>query len=136
MRPWTNRYSWQKLRNPHDTTIDHDETDAGDVKDLHRAALYAKIVTAALSLIFLVLIPFPLYGTGYIFSRKFFVGWTVLVFIWSWAAALMIWGMPVWQSRMSIWSVVVGVLGRKKRIQGVDADTPVHVINESIEKKV
>lgn len=98
--------------------------------------MYAKIVTAALSLIFLVLIPFPLYGTGYIFSRKFFVGWTVLVFIWSWAAALMIWGMPVWQSRMSIWSVVVGVLGRKKRIQGVDADTPVHVINESIEKKV
>lgn len=89
-----------------------------DPKELARAAFIAKSISTVLCLIFLVIIPFPMYGAGYIMSKKFFTGWTVIVFIWSWVAALLIWCLPVWQSRgplgkvmKGIWEDVIG--GRK-----------------------
>ena len=78
-------------------------------QELSRASFIAKTVTGVLCLIFLVIIPFPMYGTGYIMSRKFFIGWTVVVFLWSWVAAMMIWFLPVWQSRSPLAKVVKGI---------------------------
>jgi hypothetical protein len=61
----------------------------GDQKDLgvlewdpvgvESASKKAKIVSAALIAIFLIIIPFSLYGTGYIFSRNLFIGCTALL---------------------------------------------------------
>lgn len=87
-----------------------------DPKELARASKMAKTVSGVLCLIFLIIIPFPMYGAGYIMSRKFFIGWTVLVFIWSWVAALLIWFMPVWQSREPLIRVVKGVFGGKSQM--------------------
>jgi hypothetical protein len=119
---------WEGAR----TYEDGDETDGAgmDFKELAKASKMAKIVTGVLCFIFLVLIPFPLYGTGYIFSKGFFTGWTVLVFIWSWAAALLIWGMPIWQSREQIGKVFKGAFGKgvgdQESITGVS--TPVESV--------
>ncbi|KAK5166531.1 uncharacterized protein LTR77_008074 [Saxophila tyrrhenica] len=72
---------------------------AGDTKDLGddfdpmalaRASRNAKIVSSVVCSIFLIIIPFSLYGTGYIMSRNFFIGWTVVVFIWCWVAAILL----------------------------------------------
>lgn len=102
-----------------------------DPKELARASFMAKIVSAVLCLVFLVLIPFPLYGTGYIMSRKFFTGWTVVVFIWSWSAALLIWCLPVWQSREAFGRIIGGILGRKGFVnEGVEPDV-VEVVHDS-----
>ncbi|KAI1336356.1 hypothetical protein F5Y15DRAFT_427058 [Xylariaceae sp. FL0016] len=113
MWPW-NRipYDWDKLflmeaveKRPGDRSYEpEDTTDIGDDWDpvaLSRASRNAKIVSAVLVLIFLIIIPFSLYGTGYVFSRGFFTGWTVVVFIWAFVAACLIWFLPLWQARSS-----------------------------------
>lgn len=107
-----------------------------DAKELARASRMAKIVSGVLCLIFLIIIPFPMYGAGYIMSRKFFTGWTILVFIWSWFAALLIWCMPVWQSRGPLLKVVKGVFGDMTGRRNVESVSPASesVIVESVEK--
>ena len=49
----------------------------------------------------------------------------MVVFIWSWCAALLIWGMPVWQSRGPIWRTVKGVVGDLIGKRQVDVATPI-----------
>ena len=44
-------------------------------KKLKRASLIAKSLTGFMTIAFLILWPMPLYGTGYIFSKKFFTGY-------------------------------------------------------------
>ncbi|KAK3620248.1 hypothetical protein LTR56_023521 [Elasticomyces elasticus] len=122
-------YDWSKLfrmealhPRPSDRPYaDEDTSDLGsdwDPAGLARACRNAKIVSGVLCLIFLIIIPFSLYGTGYIFSRKFFIGWTVVVFLWSWAAALTIWILPIWEARHSLSKVVRGIFGRRTVVLG------------------
>ncbi|KAL6406331.1 hypothetical protein AUP68_09121 [Ilyonectria robusta] len=119
-------YDWDRLflmqaREPRqgdkEYTMD-DLTDIGDdwdPKALAKASRDAKIISIIMVLIFLIIIPFSLYGTGYKFSRKFFTGWTVLVFIWSWVAALLIWFLPIWQARHTWMAVVKGLAGKSEK---------------------
>jgi hypothetical protein len=51
-------------------------------KQLGRASLIAKSLAALLTFALLVLWPMPMYGTGYIFSLKFFTGWVVVGIMW------------------------------------------------------
>lgn len=47
-------------------------------------------LAVAMNLIFLsiavFLVPFTLFGTGYVYSRRFFTGWVVMSFIWVWTS--------------------------------------------------
>ncbi|KAK0387891.1 hypothetical protein NLU13_4136 [Sarocladium strictum] len=56
-------------------------------------------VCAVLTLSFLVLWPMPLYGTGYIFSKKFFTGWVVVGIIWIFISLIIVGIYPAWESR-------------------------------------
>ena len=49
-----------------------------DAAQLDRAAFVARLVTAIMTLALLVLWPMPMYGAGYVFSRKFFAGWVAV----------------------------------------------------------
>lgn len=121
MRPFVRTpYNWDDLfmmvplqPRAGDVSFTHDDDESlgldWDPKELAKASRMAKTISAVLCLIFLVIIPFPMYGAGYIMSRKFFTGWTILVFIWSWVAALMIWFMPIWQSRGPLGTVIKGI---------------------------
>jgi len=51
-------------------------------KNLERASLIAKSLAAFLTIALLVLWPMPMYGSGYIFSLKFFTGWVVVGIFW------------------------------------------------------
>ena len=55
-----------------------DEMEVEQTK-LLRASKIAKAMTVILTLALLVLWPMPMYGSGYIFSKKFFTGWVVVV---------------------------------------------------------
>ncbi|ETS79722.1 hypothetical protein PFICI_09575 [Pestalotiopsis fici W106-1] len=116
-------YDWDRLflmqplePRPGDKVYSHeDTTDIGndwDPSGLARASRNAKIVSAIMVIIFLVIIPFSLYGSGYIFSRNFFTGWTIVVFIWSFVAAGIIWFLPLWQARETWIGVIRGILGK------------------------
>lgn len=116
-------YDWELLflmqplePRPGDKVYSHeDTTDIGDDWDpsgLARASRNAKIVSAVMVIIFLIIIPFSLYGSGYVFSRNFFTGWTVVVFVWSFVAAGIIWFLPLWQARETWVGVIRGIFGQ------------------------
>jgi hypothetical protein len=142
MRPFLReQYDWDLLflmipRQPRtgDISFTHDDDDSlgldWDPQELSRASFMAKTVSGVLCLIFLIVIPFPMYGSGYIMSRKFFTGWTVVVFIWSWSAALLIWCMPVWQSRGPLLKVARGIYVQfSGKSMGNKAVTPTETVN-------
>ncbi|KIM98023.1 hypothetical protein OIDMADRAFT_83017, partial [Oidiodendron maius Zn] len=54
------------------------EDEAIEQQKLLRASKIAKTMTVFLTFALLVLWPMPMYGTGYIFSKKFFTGWVVV----------------------------------------------------------
>lgn len=55
----------------------------GETRKLNRAALYARTLTIFLALALLILWPIPIYGTSYVFSRRFFTGWVVVAFLYA-----------------------------------------------------
>ncbi|KAF4624777.1 hypothetical protein G7Y89_g13392 [Cudoniella acicularis] len=126
MRPFMKEaYDWDLLflmvardPGPGDKSFTHEDDDSlglgYDTKELPQASFMEKSVSAVLCLIFLIIIPFPMYGSGHAMSRKFFIVWTVLVFLWSWTAALMIWFMPVWPSRKALVKVAKGIFDREE----------------------
>lgn len=78
----------------------HDE--AEETRKLNRAAIVARIITVVMTLILLVLWPFPLYGTSYIFSKKFFTGWVVVGILWLMGSAFIVGLYPLWEGRSSM----------------------------------
>jgi hypothetical protein len=58
------------------------EDHLAEARQLDRASSVAKFLASFLTIALLVLWPMPMYGTGYIFSLKFFSGWVVVGIIW------------------------------------------------------
>lgn len=84
---------------------------------LTRASKIAKGMTVLMTLALLVLWPMPLYGTGYIFSKKFFTGWVVVGIIWLIGSLLCVGIFPVWEGRKDLWgtckSIYLDVSGKQ-----------------------
>lgn len=66
-----------------------------------------------LCLLFVVLIPLPMYFTHYIFSRHFFRGWVAITFLIAWLATLVILIMPLFQGRHTLKMFVHYVRGSR-----------------------
>jgi len=71
----------------------------------------ATIANWTFALVALILVPFTLFGTQYIYNRAFFRGWVVVSFIWVWVSMCICVIYPVVESRNSIWNVSVGMWG-------------------------
>lgn len=71
-------------------------------KQLDKYIVIARIACAFLILSLLILFPMPMYGSGYVFSKPFFTGWTVIHIIWIWCALFLVGVVPVWQGRAAI----------------------------------
>jgi hypothetical protein len=98
------------------------EEEAVEQAKLFRASKIAKYTTAAMTLIFLVLWPMPLYGTGYVFSQSFFSGWVIVGIIWLLCSTMAVGVYPLWEGRMSLarnfggmWRDITGKGGRRGR---------------------
>jgi hypothetical protein len=78
------------------------EAEAAEQVKLLRASKIAKITTATMTLALLVLWPMPLYGTGYIFSEKFFSGWVIVGIIWLMCSTMAVGVYPLWEGRKSL----------------------------------
>ena len=76
----------QRSRHGPNSLIREERIEAAN--QLSQASRVAKLLVLALTLCFLILWPMPLYGTGYIFSPKFFTGWVVIGILWSWTSFL------------------------------------------------
>ncbi|KAF4313358.1 putative urea active transporter protein [Botryosphaeria dothidea] len=86
---------------------------------LLHASTIAKWITASMALAFLVLWPMPLYGSAYVFSKKFFTGWVVVGIVWLACSTACVGIFPLWQGRktMARTSVMLfrDVFGLKRR---------------------
>lgn len=79
----------------------------------------------------LVLWPMPMYGSGYIFSKKFCTGWVVVGILWLFLSSFCVGLFPLWQGRMTIAytvkSVYLDLTGNRNppihgRVQEVEED--------------
>lgn len=101
---------------PGETDISADE-EAIEQHKLLRASKIAKSMTVILTLALLILWPMPMYGSGYIFSKKFFTGWVVVGILWIWCSLFCVGIFPVWEGRMDLYgtcrSIYLDVTGKQ-----------------------
>ncbi|KAJ4361273.1 hypothetical protein N0V95_002042 [Ascochyta clinopodiicola] len=90
---------------------------------LKRAGLKALVMALALCLAFLILWPIPMYGSRYIFSKQFFTGWIVVVFLWAFFAAIAITCTPIWEGRKDIARFFAFAFGVNRKRGGVSVRT-------------
>jgi hypothetical protein len=86
-------------------------------KKLLKASFTAKAMTVVLTLALLILWPMPMYGTGYVFSQKFFTGWVVVGILWLFMSIGMVGLYPLFEGRHSlkhnIWSIFKDITGKE-----------------------
>ncbi|KAF7192697.1 putative urea active transporter 1 [Pseudocercospora fuligena] len=92
------------------------EQEEAESSQLARSAKIAGISTIALTIATVVLWPMPMFGTGYIFSKKFFTGWVVVTFIWLFCSAICVGVYPLWEGRetcaRTIRAMIMDVTGK------------------------
>lgn len=79
-------------------------------KNLKRALLIAKSLTGFMTVALLILWPMPLYGTGYIFSKKFFTGWVSVGILWLFCSSFCVGLFPLWEGRHSMANTFKGIV--------------------------
>lgn len=70
---------------------------------------WGKIMCCFMALALLVLWPMPMYGSSYVFSKKFFTGWVVVGFIWIFFTGFIVTIVPLWDGRYQIFYTVRGI---------------------------
>ncbi|PYH29016.1 sodium:solute symporter family protein [Aspergillus neoniger CBS 115656] len=85
------------------------------VKKAERFACTANVIFIAIAVI---LVPFTLFGTRYVYNREFFTGWVVVSFIWVWASVLICVIYPVVESAGALRDISRGVWGDIRAIWG------------------
>ena len=76
--------------------------EAEEQRKLLRASFIAKTMTVVLTLSLLILWPMPMYGSGYVFSEKFFTGWVVVGILWLFCSLGCVGLYPLWEGRKSL----------------------------------
>lgn len=101
------------------------EEEAAEQAKLTRASRIARALCAFLAISFLVLWPMPMYGSGYVFSKKFFTGWVVVGILWLFGSSFCVGLYPLWEGRhtmkrtaVAVWRDVTGKGGVAKAAHG------------------
>lgn len=116
------------------------EQEAEEQRKLQRAAKIARTLTVVLTLVFLVLWPMPLYGTGYIFSKKFFTGWVAVGILWLFCSTFCVGLYPLWEGRHTMArtfkAIFLDIAGKGKPVvHGRAAMAETADVEEKMEKK-
>ena len=72
---------------------------------LTRNSKVARITAVVLTLCLVILWPWPMYGTAYVFTKPFFTGWIILGIIWMLISFIIVGIYPIIEGRHSIASV-------------------------------
>ena len=93
------------------------ESDAEQAK-LKKSAFIARSVTVFMALALIILWPMPMYGSGYIFSQKFFTGWVSVGILWLFCSTAAVGIFPLVQGRKTfgrtVKSMVLDAMGKWK----------------------
>jgi transporter, SSS family len=69
----------------------------------------AAVICLTLTICLVVLWPMPMFGTKYIFSKEFFTGWIVVLFIWIFFTAFMVIVYPIYEGRDALVTTFRGI---------------------------
>ncbi|KAK5091411.1 urea active transporter [Lithohypha guttulata] len=94
-----------------------------EVAHLNKVAKMARYLTIFMTIALLVLWPMPMYGSKYVFSKRFFTGWVVVGILWLLVSCFCVGIFPVWQGRKTaahtIKSMYLDLTGKRRPpIQG------------------
>ncbi|KAJ5278779.1 hypothetical protein N7478_004151 [Penicillium angulare] len=133
---------------PGETTPDESQSEE-ETRKLNKAALYSRTLTVFMAFALLILWPIPMYGSSYVFSKKFFTGWVVVGILWLFCTLFGVVVFPLYEGRESITRVVkmmaYDVMGtrpavyRGRKVDGMQSSgavTPTGRIAEKDEKVV
>ncbi|KAK6463274.1 urea active transport protein [Scheffersomyces coipomensis] len=76
---------------------------------LNKSFKIAAIICVTLTVCLLVLWPMPMYGTSYIFSKRFFTGWVVVLLIWIFFSVGMVIIYPLYEGRVGLYTTFRGI---------------------------
>lgn len=124
--------------------------DAEEQRKLLRASFIAKTMTVVLTLALLVLWPMPMYGSGYVFSQKFFTGWVVVGIMWLFFSMFCVGIYPLFEGRHSlkhnVWAIFRDITGKEHPskhhrpeatfVEGKEAGTGVVTPEQGNEKEI
>jgi hypothetical protein len=114
---------------------------------LTKASRIARWLTLFMAISFLVLWPMPMYGSSYIFSKKFFTGWVVVGILWMLCSCFAVGVYPLWEGRKTsirtfksiYWDVTgkrkPGKAGEVQVTEGKGTDTPTETVEERVLKE-
>ncbi|KAI1478293.1 Na+/solute symporter [Daldinia eschscholtzii] len=122
--------------------MDLEQTAAGHVETtnelaeeqakLARASKISKWTTVGLTISFLVLWPFPMYGSSYVFSKPFFTGWITVGIIWIFCSLGAVGLFPVFEGRQTLartFRAIAFDLSGKKSIRAIRAENEATTID-------
>lgn len=119
------------------------EEDAAEQAKLKKASKFSRIMTVVMTLCLLVLWPMPMYGSGYVFSKKFFTGWVSVGILWLFFSSFCVGLYPLWEGRgtmaKTVKAIYRDVSGRGRTLHGTEAassDDGVGVTQVRAEKAV
>ncbi|KAM9936389.1 hypothetical protein OXX80_004060 [Metschnikowia pulcherrima] len=76
---------------------------------LNKAFKVSLSICGFLTVCLILLWPIPMYGSGYVFSKKFFTGWIAVLFIWTFLAAFVVVVGPLWEGREGCYTTFRGI---------------------------
>lgn len=82
---------------------------------LQRTFKRAAYISLGLCFILMILVPMPMFGQSYIFSKAFFTFWIAVAMIWVLVAGMICILLPVWESRHEIVMIVRGLTGLQRK---------------------
>lgn len=88
---------------------EHEDALENELQHLNKSFKIAAVICVVLTLCLVILWPMPMYGTGYVFSKKFFTGWIVVMFIWISFTVGMVIVYPVYEARQSLFHTLRGI---------------------------
>lgn len=101
-------------------SIQSDHEERLEQQQLQRAAKIARALTLFLTLALLILWPMPMYGSGYIFSKKFFTGWVSVGILWLFCSSFCVALYPLWEGRhtssKTLKAIFLDITGKKKPV--------------------
>lgn len=93
----------------HELALAHIDSAAAEQAHLHRSFKIALGICVFLAISLILLWPIPMYGSGYVFSKKFFTGWIVVLFIWAFFTAFVVCIGPLWEGRQGAYFTLRGI---------------------------
>ncbi|CAK7893839.1 urea active transporter [[Candida] anglica] len=93
----------------HELALANSGRAAEEAKLLNKSFKIAAIICVSLTLSLVILWPMPMYGSKYIFSRKFFTGWISVLIIWIFFTAFMVIIYPLYESAEGIGHACRGI---------------------------